>query len=93
MEKISGFLQSAGSTLPVIAVDLPSSMLAQLVLNINWISDDEAWKATLAEHSVNDRKYAESIREAARKKVKEDGQCVFWLVGVREGKEGKVSQS
>jgi hypothetical protein len=65
-------------------------MLAQLVVNINWISDDEAWKATLAEHSMNDRKYAEFIREAVRKIVKEDVQYVFWLVGVREGKEGKV---
>jgi len=61
-------------------------------VNINWISDDEAWKATLAEHSMNDRKYAESIREAVRKIVKEDGHYVFWLVGVREGKEGKVSR-
>ena len=92
LEKITGFLQSARSTLPVIAVDLPSSMLAQLVVNTNWISDDEVWKATLSEHSMNDRKYAESIREAVRKIVKEDGQYVFWLVGVREGKEGKVSQ-
>jgi hypothetical protein len=62
------------------------------VSNTNWISDDEAWKATLAEHSMSDRKYAESIRDAVRKIVKEDGQYVFWLVGVREGKEGKVSQ-
>lgn len=67
-------------------------MLAQLVLNSNWISDYEAWKSALMEHSMNDRKYAETIREAVRKIVKEDGQYVFWLVGVREGKEGKVSQ-
>jgi hypothetical protein len=54
--------------------------------------DDESWKATLTDPSMNDRKYAESIREAVRKMIKEDGQYVFWLVGVREGKEGKVCQ-
>lgn len=66
-------------------------MLAQLALYTTWITDDDAWKSTLAESSLNDRKYAESIRDAVRKIVREDGQYVFWIVGVREGREGKVS--
>lgn len=60
------------------------------MLNTTWIADDEAWKDTLTNHSTSDRKYAETIRAAVRTIVKEDGQYVFWLVGVREGKEGKV---
>lgn len=77
----------------MIAVDLPSSTLAQLALNTTWITDDDAWKLSLAESAMHDRKYAETIRDAVKKIVKEDGQYVFWLVGVREGKEGKVSGS
>jgi hypothetical protein len=57
-----------------------------------WITEDDAWKATLAESSINDRKYAESIRDAVRKIIQEDSQYIFWLFGVREGKGGKVSQ-
>jgi translation initiation factor 2-alpha kinase 4 len=90
LEKITGFLQSAKSTLPVIAVDIPATSLAQLSLHTAWVMDDEAWKAALAEPGFEDRKYAETIREAVRKTIKEENQYVLWLVGVREGKEGKV---
>jgi translation initiation factor 2-alpha kinase 4 len=76
----------------VIAVDLPSLTLAHLALNTGWITDDEAWKQVLADPAVDDRKYAETIREAVRKIVKEESQSVIWLFGVREGKEGKVRQ-
>ena len=86
LDKIIAFLQSARSKLPVIAVDLPSSSLAHLALNPGWITDDEAWKQVLADPAVDDRKYAETIREAVRKIVKEESQSVIWLFGVREGK-------
>ena len=90
LDKIIAFLQSARSKLPVIAVDLPSSTLAHLALSPAWITDDEAWKQVLTDPAVDDRKYAETIREAVRKIVKEENQSVIWLFGVREGKDGKV---
>jgi len=91
LEKIAAFLQSIKSTLPVIAVDMPGSILAQLALQSSWIADDEAWRPILADPAITDRKYADTTREAVRKMVKEDGHDVFWLFGVREGREGKVS--
>jgi len=89
LEKIAAFLQSIKSTLPVIAVDMPGTILAQLALQSSWIADDEAWRPILTDSAMTDRKYADTIREAVRKIVKEDGHDVFWLFGVREGKVGR----
>jgi translation initiation factor 2-alpha kinase 4 len=88
--KIQDFLTSTRSTLPVIAVDVPASILAQLAINTSWITEDEAWKAVLTDPAIDDRKYAETVREGVRKLVKDENQNVIWLFGVREGKEGKV---
>lgn len=58
------FATAAKTTLPVLGVDLPSAVLAQLALTPeNWVHDDAAWRSTLAILG-NERQLGEALRSA-----------------------------
>ncbi|WVR08793.1 hypothetical protein IAU60_005851 [Kwoniella sp. DSM 27419] len=67
-EKASDFAAQTGSPLPVLGVDLSSSMLCQMTYDLSWVTDDEAWRAIQTKEGISpgDRRYTESVREAVK---------------------------
>lgn len=83
-EKTHEFSESVKSSLPIIAVDLPSTFLSQASRQTTWILDDENWKSLLADLETGERQYADTVREGVRKLVKDEKVRMFWLFGLRE---------
>ena len=93
----SEFATSSGSTLPIIGVDLPITLLSKWTLDSTWIHDDEAWRGTLASISTSDRRYADSVREAVQDAMRgksDNGLAAskgwMWLFSVREARVSRV---
>ncbi|WVQ86282.1 hypothetical protein IAT38_008450 [Cryptococcus sp. DSM 104549] len=94
-DKASDFAAQTRSNLPVLGVDFPPLFLCQLSLDTTWMTDDEAWRAIITKEGVhpgNDRRYADTVREAARemsekggKEQERDGGWI-WLFSVRDNK-------
>ncbi|WWC65005.1 uncharacterized protein I303_107619 [Kwoniella dejecticola CBS 10117] len=99
-EKASDFALQTHSTLPILGVDLPLSMLCQMTFDTTWVNDDEAWRALLTKEGIStgDRRYAETVRDAVKDRKSNGlsngsaggqaggngGWC--WLFSVREAK-------
>ena len=89
------FANTTRSPLPIIAVDLPVSLLGGLALDHAWLTEDDAWRAVLVGVPNEDRRYAEVVRDAIRTRgtgsgsggVRNNGWV--WLFSVRES---RVSQ-
>lgn len=88
------FASTTRSPLPIIAVDLPASLLCSLALDHTWLTEDEAWRLVLAGVANADRRYAETVREAVRTRASGGGSAGVagssggngwvWLFSVRE---------
>ncbi len=81
------------SPLPIIAVDLPASLLSALTLDHTWLNEDEAWRGVLTGLPNSDKQYADAVREAVRTRGSNvaNGGAVgggsvgwVWLFSVRE---------
>ncbi|OCF54570.1 PEK/GCN2 protein kinase [Kwoniella mangroviensis CBS 10435] len=81
-EKASDFALQTHSTLPILGVDLPLSMLCQMTFDTSWISDDETWRSLLTKEGIStgDRRYAETVRDAVKER-KMGGGAVNGTVG------------
>jgi translation initiation factor 2-alpha kinase 4 len=90
-DKASDFASSTKTSLPIIGLDLPLPLLAQLALDPAWVTDDEAWRGVLSSMTPTDRKYVDSIREAVREVRKAQGGAgCLWLFSVREGRVSRT---
>ncbi|WWC92548.1 uncharacterized protein L201_007507 [Kwoniella dendrophila CBS 6074] len=69
-EKASDFALQTHSTLPILGVDLPPSMLCQMTLDMSWMTDDEAWRSMMTKEGIatGDRRYAETVRDAVKER-------------------------
>jgi len=67
--------------MPVIAIDVPSTVLDSMIRSSAWITDNEAWRNFTPDfiHSA----YASQVREAVAKR-KADGHQFVLLFAVRE---------
>lgn len=86
---VNDFVSTTKTPLPVLAVDIPAHMLAQLGLTSDWIREDEAWKAMLHVMVGQERSYVESLRTTVREyAAKRSGRVGgwLWLYSLREGK-------
>ena len=92
------FAQSTGTSLPVLACDLSSTLLSQLTLDAFWLNDDDAWRAVQANYFGEERRYLDIVRENAREGVRNrgwggpvgnegrGGKGWIWFFSVREGR-------
>ncbi|KAJ3727200.1 kinase-like domain-containing protein [Lentinula guzmanii] len=76
------------SGMPVVAVDISSSLFDTLTRNVSWLNDEEVWKGLVGEFSNTG--YAQQVREAVAKK-KTEGNSWVLLVGVREERAGLLN--
>ncbi|KAJ4467220.1 kinase-like domain-containing protein [Lentinula aciculospora] len=79
--------QSSGG-MPVVAVDISSSLFDALTRNAAWLTDEELWKGLAGEFS--NPGYALQVREAVAKKRSEGNSWVL-LVGVKEERAGLLN--
>lgn len=84
------FANTTHSPLPIIAVDLPASILGGLALDHTWLTEDDAWRAVLIGIPNEDRRYAEVVRDAVRTRGAGPsggrGGGWVWLFSVRESR-------
>jgi translation initiation factor 2-alpha kinase 4 len=71
------------SGMPMLAVDVPTSLFDAMMKNTIWIIDDEAWRAIVGSVAPSHSAYAWQVREAVGKK-KADGYQFLLLFAVRE---------
>lgn len=71
------------SGLPILAVDVPTSLFDAMMKSTTWITDDEAWKVIIGSFAPSHSAYAWQLREAVGKK-KSDGYQFVLLFAVRE---------
>ncbi|KIK54868.1 hypothetical protein GYMLUDRAFT_206162 [Collybiopsis luxurians FD-317 M1] len=74
--------------MPVVAVDISSSLFDALTRNAAWLTDEEAWKTIVGEFSTAG--YAQQVRDAVAKK-KNEGNSWILLVGVKEERAGLLN--
>lgn len=69
--------------LPILAVDVPTSLYDAMTKNTIWITDDDAWRNIINSFAPSHSAYAWQVREAVAKR-KADGQIFLLLFAVRE---------
>ncbi|KAF9218926.1 Serine/threonine-protein kinase [Gyrodon lividus] len=69
--------------LPMLVIDVPSTVFDNLVRSSNWINDEDAWKAIVASMPALQTAYAYQVREAAAKRQAE-GHPFIILYATRE---------
>ncbi|KAJ3758340.1 kinase-like domain-containing protein [Lentinula raphanica] len=74
--------------MPVVAVDISSSLFDALTRNASWLNDEEVWKSLVGEFSSSG--YAQQVHEAVAKK-KSEGNSWVLLVGVKEERAGLLN--
>ncbi|KZO91507.1 kinase-like protein [Calocera viscosa TUFC12733] len=81
-EKLYSEIQRAEQGgVPVIAIAVSSTVFSRLIADINWVTDDEAWRTVLPVFDT--ATYANQIRDAISLK-RADGHRFLWLLSVRE---------
>ncbi|KAJ4467716.1 kinase-like domain-containing protein [Lentinula edodes] len=78
----------SSSGMPVVAVDISSSLFDSLTRNATWLVDEEVWKGLIGEFSNTG--YAQQVREAVARK-KSEGNSWVLLVGVKEERAGLLN--
>lgn len=69
--------------MPIIAIDVPTSVFEELTRNTSWINDENAWKSVFASFPTQQSAYAYQVRDAVLKRRGEG--CKFLLLfAVRE---------
>ncbi|KAF9065023.1 kinase-like domain-containing protein [Rhodocollybia butyracea] len=76
------------SGMPVVAVDISSSLFDALIRNSLWLVDEEVWKSLVGEFSSAG--YAQQVREAIAKK-KSEANCWLLLVSVKDERVGLLN--
>ncbi|KAI0696604.1 hypothetical protein BC835DRAFT_1341525 [Cytidiella melzeri] len=71
------------STMPIVAVDVPTLVFEEMSKNTTWINDDNTWKQLQAIFPPQQSVYANQVREAVLRK-KNDGCKFLILFLVRE---------
>ena len=71
------------SGMPMLAVDVPTSLFEAMTKSTIWITDDEVWRAIIGSFAPSHSAYAWQVREAVGKK-KTDGYQFLLLFAVRE---------
>ncbi|KAL4251194.1 non-specific serine/threonine protein kinase [Abortiporus biennis] len=71
------------SGMPVIAIDVPSTVFEEMTKNSSWVTDEDPWKSILTGFPTLHTQYAQQIRDAVRKR-KDDGLKFVILFAVRE---------
>lgn len=84
-DKAADFAASVKSTLPVLGVDLATDMLCHLSLDLNWVTDDEAWRQVTHTLPSSERSYADQVRTAVQEHKQSAGGNL-WLFSVREAR-------
>ncbi len=79
--RVKSAMQTGG--LPLIAVDVSTTIFESLTKNDSWVMDDEAWRPIAAGFPTPHAAYANVVREAVAKR-KEDGCKFVLLFAVRE---------
>ncbi|KZT06721.1 Serine/threonine-protein kinase [Laetiporus sulphureus 93-53] len=74
---------AAMSGMPTLAVDVPPSVFEEMTKNTGWITDEDAWKAILANFPAQHTVYAHQVKEAVIKR-KMDGHKFILLFSVRD---------
>ncbi|KAI0954220.1 hypothetical protein AcV7_007513 [Taiwanofungus camphoratus] len=74
---------AAISGLPILAVDVSTSVFDEMTKNSAWITEEDAWKAIVSAFPPQQSGYAYQIRDAAIKR-KTDGHKFLLLFAVRE---------
>lgn len=69
--------------MPMLAVDVPTSVFDAMTRSSSWISDEDQWRSILAEFPTQHSAYANQVREAVVKR-KSDGHYFILLFGVKE---------
>ncbi|KAF9231990.1 hypothetical protein BU15DRAFT_90768 [Melanogaster broomeanus] len=69
--------------MPMLVIDVPSTVFDSLVRSPNWINDEDAWKALVAPMPALQTAYANQVREAAAKR-KAEGHAFIILYATRE---------
>lgn len=67
--RVKSALQSGNA--PMLAIDVPPSVFDALSRNDQWVTDDEVWRALIAELPTLQLGYANQVREAVEKKRNE----------------------
>ncbi|EKM52933.1 uncharacterized protein PHACADRAFT_259100 [Phanerochaete carnosa HHB-10118-sp] len=73
----------AQSNVPIVAVDVSDSLFDQMTKSTMWLSDENAWKALVAQFPTSQSSYAHQIREAVLRR-KADGCKFLILFAVKE---------
>jgi len=69
--------------MPILAVDVPTSLFDAMTKATGWIMDDEAWRTIISSFAPSHSAYAGQVREAVGKR-RADGHSFLLLFAVRE---------
>jgi len=74
---------AAQNGIPILAVDVPTSLFDAMMKSTGWIMDDEAWRTIISSFAPSHSAYANQVREAVVKR-RSDGHPFLLLFAVRE---------
>lgn len=69
--------------MPMLGVDVTSTVFDSMTKSSTWISDDEAWKAIAADFPASSYSYAQQLREQVRQRKLESHPFLL-LYSVRD---------
>jgi eukaryotic translation initiation factor 2-alpha kinase 4 len=69
--------------MPILAVDVPTSLFDAMTKTTGWTTDDEAWRNIISSFAPSHSAYAGQVREAVGKR-RTDGYPFLLLFAVRE---------
>lgn len=69
--------------MPILAVDVPTSLFDAMAKATGWITDDEAWRTIISSFAPSHSAYAGQVREVVVKR-RADGHPFLLLFAVRE---------
>jgi translation initiation factor 2-alpha kinase 4 len=69
--------------MPILAVDVPTSLFDAMTKTTAWITDDEAWRTIISSFAPSHSAYAAQVREAIGKRC-DDGHLFLLLFAVRD---------
>ena len=69
--------------MPILAIDVPTSLFDAMTKTTGWTTDDEAWKTIIGSFAPSHSAYAGQVREAVGKR-RADGYPFLLLFAVRE---------
>lgn len=69
--------------MPMLAVDIPTSLFDAMAKSVSWITDDDQWRTVLGSFAPSHSTYAWQVRDTIAKR-KADGHAFLLLFSVRE---------